>query len=153
MKLTFLKNIRQDATILLVEDDPEDVLLVAEAFKHVGLPDILRHVQDGEELMTYIRHQGVYADPTKYPVPDLILLDLNMPRRNGLEVLSDIKSDPDHRTIPIVVFTTTRRVDDINMSYQLGANSFISKPSDFKTLCNTLRTISLYWLDVVTLKN
>ncbi len=144
---------KQTATILLAEDDQEDILLASEAFKQLGLPDIMRSVQDGEELMSYLNHQGLYDDPLRYPAPHLILLDLNMPRKNGFEVLTDIKSDPRHRTIPVVVFSTTRRTDDIKMSYQLGANSFISKPSDFKTLCRTLQMVTAYWLDIVTLQD
>ena len=139
-----MKDNKQTATILLAEDDQEDILLASEAFKQVGLPNILRSVQDGEALMSYLNHQGLYNDPLRYPAPHLILLDLNMPRKNGFEVLTDIKSDPRHRTIPVVVFSTTRRIDDIKRSYQLGANCFISKPSDFKALCKTLQLVTTY---------
>jgi len=141
--------------ILMADDDPDDRLLVKDAFgeceaeSHVA--DQLRFVEDGEELMDYLNRRGKFSDPAASPRPDLILLDLNMPRKDGREALSEIRATPDLRRIPVVVFTTSRAETDITLLYNLGANSFITKPVAFDSLVKTLSVMSRYWLGIVEL--
>src|SRR3954470_8408480 len=117
---------KQPITILYADDDLDDQLLVKEALAEARLLNDLRFVGDGEELLDYLHRRGVYADRSKSPRPGLILLDLNMPRKNGREALAEIKQNPDFRRIPIIVLTTSRAEEDIYRSYDLGVNSFIS---------------------------
>ena len=114
--------------VLLVEDDPGDVLMTREAFEEHKLHNRLDVVTDGVEAMAYLRREGEYADA---PRPDLVLLDLNLPRRDGREVLAEIKADPDLRHIPVVVLTTSKAEEDILRSYELHANAYVTKPVDF----------------------
>jgi CheY-like chemotaxis protein len=111
----------------------------------------LRCVEDGEELMDYLRRQGRYADPEQSPRPGLVLLDLNMPRKDGREALREIKSDPELRRIPIVVMTTSKAEEDIFRSYDLGANSYISKPVTFEALVELMKVLGRYWIEFVEL--
>ncbi len=136
-------------SILLAEDDPDDALMVQEALNHCRLTISLTIVDNGEELLNYLRHtqQQDHADTVE--PPRLILLDLNMPRMNGREVLAEIKRDPRLRCIPIVVLTTSQTDDDINRSYELGANSFITKPMSFESLVDTMQTLTKYWFEIV----
>lgn len=130
---------------MMAEDDPDDRILVAEALREANSEEELISVEDGEELMHYLRRSGPYTDMDGEPLPDLILLDLNMPRMDGREALSQIKADPALRHIPIVVFTTSRADEDVVRSYDLGVNSFIVKPSSFEGLVNAMRSIVDYW--------
>ena len=138
------------ATILMAEDDSDDRLLAREAMDESGLSGELRFVVDGADLMDYLRHRNHFSASTA-PRPSLILLDLNMPRKDGREALQEIKADPELRKIPVVIFTTSRADADIGKLYELGANSFISKPTQFESLVRVMKAIGAYWLDVVVL--
>ncbi|MFW6240471.1 MAG: response regulator [Thermodesulfobacteriota bacterium] len=135
----------------MADDDPDDRLMAREAFEESRLANRLFFVHDGEELMDYLFRRGDFADPARSPRPGVILLDLNMPRKDGREALGEIKTDPDLRRIPIVILTTSKAEEDILRSYDLGANSFITKPVTFESLLNVVRTISSYWFEIVEL--
>ncbi len=137
--------------ILLAEDDDDDYLLTVEALHHNHFADELMRVSDGEELLQYLRHSGVYRNSEQSPAPSLVLLDLNMPRKDGREALQEIKSDPKLRHIPIVVLTTSRADEDVIRSYQLGVNSFIKKPVTFQGLVDAMGALRRYWFEVVAL--
>jgi CheY-like chemotaxis protein len=137
--------------ILMAEDDADDRLLARDALAECGLADELRFVEDGEQLLDYLFQRGKYRDPSSAPRPGLILLDLNMPRKDGREVLREIKEDPSLRRIPVVVLTTSRTETDIAHMYQLGANSFITKPARFEALVDMMRTVGSYWFGIVEL--
>ncbi len=138
-------------TILMADDDRDDCLLVRDAFVESRLLNDLRFVEDGEELMDYLYHRGKYGYIDSSPRPGLILLDLNMPRKDGREALEEIKSDSDLRSIPIVVLTTSKQEEDILRSYDVGANSYITKPVTFKGLVDVMKTLGRYWLEIVEL--
>ncbi|HYC89791.1 MAG TPA: response regulator [Thermoanaerobaculia bacterium] len=137
--------------ILLADDDAEDRMLASSALDESRVVNDLRFVEDGEELMDYLYHRGKYADDGSSPTPGLILLDLNMPRKDGREALREIKADPDLRRIPIVVLTTSKAEEDIYRTYDLGANSFITKPVSFDGLVAVMRDIGRYWIEIVEL--
>jgi CheY-like chemotaxis protein len=139
--------------ILMADDDPDDRLMAYRALKEYRLRNGLRFVEDGEELMDYLRHRGKYADPASSPQPGLILLDLNMPRKDGREALAEIKADPDLRRIPVVVLTTSKAEEDVLRSYDLGVNSYITKPVSFQGLADALRLLNQYWFEIVKLPN
>lgn len=134
--------------ILLVDDDPADVRLTVEALKRTKLHLHLTVAQDGVEAMTFLRRQGKCVDATR---PDLILLDLNMPRMDGREVLAELKQDPDLKWIPVVVLTTSTAEEDILRSYQLQANCFISKPVDLARFMTIVKSVGDFWFTVVKL--
>jgi CheY-like chemotaxis protein len=134
--------------VLLVEDDPGDVLMTKEAFEHFGIRGHLHVVADGEQAMQFLRKSGDYADA---PTPRLILLDLNLPRRNGLEVLAEVKSDSTLLSIPVVVLTTSQAEEDIVRSYSLHANAYISKPVDYDKFISTIGQIDGFFLTLVKL--
>ena len=136
--------------LLMAEDDPEDQMLVRKALKHARLYNELNTVNDGEKLMQYLRRQGEYADAE---LPDLILLDLNMPRKDGREALAEIKADPVLRRIPVVVLTTSSAEEDIFRSYDLGVNSYIQKPVTFDKLVEVCEKLGEYWFEIVKLPN
>lgn len=138
-------------TLLFADDDPDDRLLVKDALAGSRLVNDLRFVIDGEDLMDYLHRRGDYADPTNSPLPGLILLDLNMPRKDGREALQEIKADARLRRIPIVVLTTSKAEEDILRSYDLGVNSFITKPVTFEGLVEVMKTLSTYWFQIVEL--
>jgi len=135
--------------ILCAEDDDDDRLLIREAWEEGRLANELRFVNDGEELMEYLQHRGAWSDPGSAPRPGLILLDLNMPRKDGREALQEIREDPDLRRIPVVVLTTSKAEEDILRSYDLGVNSFITKPVTFDSMVETLQTVGRYWFQIV----
>ncbi|CAA9253701.1 MAG: Two-component transcriptional response regulator, LuxR family [uncultured Cytophagales bacterium] len=137
--------------ILVAEDDAEDQMLVKEAMEESRLSNHIHFVSDGEELLAYLRHEGPYADIRQYPHPGLILLDLNMPRKDGREAMKEIKTDPKLRVIPIVVLTTSKAEEDVLRTYDLGVNSFITKPVSFSSLVNVMRTLGKYWFEIVEL--
>lgn len=141
----------QPITILMAEDDPEDRLLTKEGFEESRLVNDLRFVKDGEELMDYLRRRGQFSDARESPRPSLILLDLNMPRKDGREALAEIRADPELRCIPIVVLTTSKAEENIVRSYTLGANSYITKPVTFDGLVQALQALSVFWLEIVEL--
>jgi CheY-like chemotaxis protein len=134
--------------LLLVEDSPGDVRLTIEALKEGRVINHLTVVQDGEEAIAVLRRQGEYADAAR---PDLILLDLNLPRKGGLEVLAEIKEDPDLKQIPVVVLTTSQAEQDILRTYQLHANCYIVKPVDLNQFMNVVQAIKSFWLALVML--
>jgi CheY-like chemotaxis protein len=134
--------------VLLVEDDPGDVLMTREAFEHYRIPNSLHVVGDGEQAMHFLRKTGEYAG---MPTPGLILLDLNLPRRNGLEVLAELKADSALLSIPVVVLTTSQAEEDILRSYSLHANAYISKPVDFEKFVGVIGQIDDFFLTLVKL--
>lgn len=136
--------------ILLVEDSPGDVRLTREALKNSRVPNRLHVVGDGVEALAFLRRQGPYT-ATAAVRPDLILLDFNLPRKSGREVLADIKADPDLRRIPVVVLTTSQAEEDIRHAYDLHANCFITKPVDFDVFLDVVRSIEDFWLTTVKL--
>ncbi len=142
---------RKPATLLLAEDDPDDCLLARQALEKSRLNSELRCVEDGEELLDYLRRRGKFADPKQSPRPALILLDLNMPRKDGREALREIKNDPKLRGIPIVALTTSKSEEDVARAYSLGVNSYITKPVRFSALVEVMQAIGKYWLEIVEL--
>jgi CheY-like chemotaxis protein len=134
----------------MAEDDADDRLLVQDAMSECRWEGELHFVENGEELMDYLHRQGKYANGHA-PRPGLILLDLNMPRKDGREALREIKSSADLRRIPVVVLTTSKADTDIGSIYELGANSFIAKPVQFESLVNVMRVLSQYWFKTVEL--
>ena len=137
--------------ILYADDDEDDRMLVHDALREARLINDLRFVEDGEELLEYLQHRGRYADPAVAPRPGLVLLDLNMPKMDGREALAVIKSDPNLRRIPVVVLTTSKAQEDVFRSYDLGVNSFISKPVTFDGLVEVMRAVGKYWFGIVEL--
>ena len=142
---------KEPVKILMAEDDPDDRLLIKDAFVESGITNTLSFVEDGDVLMDYLHHRGEYADSASAPRPNLILLDLNMPRKDGREALREIKSDPDLRRIPTVVLTTSKSDEDIFRSYDAGAHSFIIKPASLAGLVRVARYLGGYWLETVAL--
>ncbi len=138
-------------TILMADDDADDRALTKEALEEGRLMNTIRFVEHGEELIEYLKRTGRYAPPADAPRPGLILLDLNMPRKDGRAVLKEIKSDPDLRTIPVVVLTTSKADEDVYRSYDLGVNSYIVKPVTFEALVDILQTLEKYWFEIVEL--
>jgi chemotaxis family two-component system response regulator Rcp1 len=134
--------------ILLVEDSPSDAALTIEALEAGKVANKLTLVEDGVEAMDFLRRSGKYAKALR---PDLIMLDLNLPRKDGREVLAEIKNDPDLKVIPIIVLTTSHSDRDILQSYQLNANCYITKPVDFAQFIDVVKSIEKFWLTVVTL--
>jgi CheY-like chemotaxis protein len=137
--------------ILMADDDDDDFLLTEKALKKSKLLNTLCRVKDGEELLDYLKKRGEYADGTPCSRPGVILLDLNMPRKDGREALKEIKSDPELQDIPVVVFTTSKAEEDIYRSYKLGVNSFITKPVTFDNLIQVMQTLGKYWFEIVEL--
>ena len=137
--------------ILMADDDPEDRMLTTEALCESRLANVVNTVADGEELLDYLYFRGKYADPESAPRPGLILLDLNMPKMDGREALLQIKADTNLRRIPVVVLTTSKAEEDIFRSYDLGANSYITKPVSFSDMVEVTRTITQYWFNIVEL--
>jgi len=138
-------------TILMADDDADDRRLTQEAFEEGRLINDVRFVENGEQLLDYLRKQGAYAPPAAAPRPGLILLDLNMPRKDGRTVLKELKTDPELRQIPVCVLTTSKADEDIYKSYDLGVNSYIVKPVTFEALVDILQTLEKYWFEIVEL--
>lgn len=133
-------------TLLVAEDDPDDRLLVEEAMDEAGFASPVTWVEDGAQLLEYIA-----AAPDQHPLPALVVVDLNMPRMDGREALAKMKADPRIRSIPIVVLTTSRDPEDVRLAYQLGVNSYIAKPSEFRELVRVMRSLSRFWLEAACL--
>lgn len=132
--------------ILLVEDSPSDAQLAIEALKEAKIANNLTHVEDGVEAMNYLRQRGKYSGVAS---PDLILLDLNLPRKDGREILAELKQDPVLRVVPVVVLTSSKAEEDVVKSYQLHANCYITKPVDFDQFLKVIKSIEDFWLAVV----
>ena len=145
------KPTQRRTTLLAAEDDPDDRALISDALQECCDLADLRFVSDGEELMDYLRGRGRYADRRANPLPGLVLLDLKMPKKDGFDVLTEAKGDRILRQIPIVVLSTSRSEADVARSYELGVNSYISKPHMFSELVEAMRALVHYWFDVVSL--
>ena len=141
----------QPLIFLLADDDPDDRDLALDALNESGLHHELQTVCDGEELLEYLRREKRYAPPAVAPQPAVVLLDMNMPRMDGREVLTIMKADPNLRRIPVVVLSTSRAAEEVIRSYDLGANAYIGKPVTFEELVDVLRTLGQHWLNMVTL--
>jgi CheY-like chemotaxis protein len=137
--------------ILMADDDPDDRMFAREALEESRVLNELRFVEDGEELLEYLNRTGRYTEPGSAPRPGVILLDLNMPRMDGREALAAIKSKPSLRRIPVVILTTSRTEEDIVHSYDLGVNSFITKPVTFEGLVEVMKALGRYWIEIVEL--
>jgi CheY-like chemotaxis protein len=146
-----MNDMEKTITILMADDDEDDRLMAQEALQEARLANDLHFVLDGEELMDYLYQRDKYADGSNAPRPGLILLDLNMPKKDGREALKEIKSDPALRQIPIVVLTTSKAEEDIYRSYNLGVNSYITKPVSFEGLVEVMKALSIYWFKIVKL--
>jgi CheY-like chemotaxis protein len=146
-----MTNTREVIEVLMADDDADDRLMTAKAFREHRASCRLRFAEDGEELMDYLHHRGKYADAAAFPTPALILLDLNMPKKDGREALREIKSDRALRTIPVVVFTTSHSEVDVVASYGLGASSYITKPVTYQDLVEVMKNLGTYWFDTVAL--
>ena len=133
-------------TVLLVEDNPDDVLLIQRAFRKARLPYPLHQVGNGEEAINYLDGKGIYANRQQHPLPGLLLLDLKLPRTSGMEVLAWLKTQPGLSQLPVVVFTSSREDSDIQRAYELGANSYLVKPVHFDDLLEMVQTLGICWL-------
>jgi CheY-like chemotaxis protein len=132
--------------ILLVEDDENDVMLLQRAFRRAAIVNPLQVVRNGDDAVAYLEGTGAFADRQLYPLPVLMLLDLKLPRRTGLEVLQWVKERTGLKKIPIIVLTSSKNDDDVNRAYELGANSYVVKPVSFETLLELVKSLELYWL-------
>jgi CheY-like chemotaxis protein len=139
MKLT-------DFIMLLVEDDPNDILLIQRAFAKACLVNPLKVVRDGEEALNYLSGSGEFADRGRYPLPSLILLDLKLPRKSGLEILQWLRQQPNLKHIPVIVLTSSKESSDVSRAYDLGANSYLVKPVGFEGLLELVKSIGMYWM-------
>jgi CheY-like chemotaxis protein len=146
-----MKKHGEPITILMADDDADDRRLTRDALEESRLANDLRFVENGEELLSYLRNKGKYADRDAFPRPGLILLDLNMPRMDGRTALKAIKADSELRQIPVTVLTTSKADEDIFRSYDLGVNSYIVKPVTFEALVDILQTLEKYWFEIVEL--
>ena len=138
-------------TILMADDDADDRMFAKDALKEARLANDIHFVEDGEELMDYLHHRGKYAELDGSPNPGIILLDLNMPRKDGREALKEIKEDDGLKRIPVVVLTTSQAQEDIYRTYDLGVSSFITKPVSFEGLVDIMKTLGKYWFEIVSL--
>lgn len=137
--------------ILIADDDEEDRMLIRDALLESRLKNGLQFVEDGEQLLDYLYNRGKFSDKEKYPKPGIILLDLNMPKKDGREALKEIKQDPRLKTIPVVILTTSKAEEDILKTYNLGVSSFITKPVSFEELVAVMKTLNRYWFEIVEL--
>lgn len=137
--------------ILIADDDAEDRMLIKEALDENRITNSIQFVENGEELMDYLHNRGKFSDKAAYQTPGLILLDLNMPKKDGREALKEIKADEHLRVLPVVVLTTSKAEEDILRTYDLGVSSFITKPVTFTALVDVMRTLSKYWFEIVEL--
>ncbi len=142
---------QQPKVILMAEDDDDDFLLATDALREARFVNALMRVRDGQELLDYLRRKAPYHDNEKYPMPAVVLLDLNMPRVDGRTALREIKADQNLRHVPIIVLTTSHAEEDIVRSYEFGVNSFIIKPVTFPALVDAIRILGRYWFELVEL--
>lgn len=146
-----MENKKRPIVILIADDDAEDRMLIHEALEESRLKNSIQFVENGEELMDYLHNRNSFSDKKKFPTPGLVLLDLNMPKKDGREALKEIKADDTLRLIPIVVLTTSKAEEDVLRTYDLGVNSFITKPVTFSALVEVMKTLSKYWFEIVEL--
>ncbi len=144
-------NDKQTIRILVADDDADDRMLIAEAFEEAQLNNPVDYVHDGIDLLEFLRREGTYENRREEPLPGIILLDLNMPRLDGRGALMEIRKDPELRKIPVVILTTSQSDEDIIKSYDLGVNSFITKPVTFGGLVDVIRVLNRYWIEIVSL--
>lgn len=144
------KTTQKHINILLVDDDEDDLYFAERALRKVGMPAHIFSVHDGAELLDYLHRRGQYDD-SHYPLPDLILLDLNMPKMNGKEALRAIRGSAEFAHLPVIFFTTSQAEQDIAASYKLGVNSYITKPGDFEGLVEVMRVLKAYWVEHASL--
>ncbi|MBC3786393.1 response regulator [Spirosoma utsteinense] len=137
-------------TILIADDDADDRMFLEQAMRQNGYDQGIQFVEDGEDLMEYLRRQGRYNE-VNAPWPNMLILDLNMPRKNGFQALSEIKDDPKLRRLPVIVMTTSSADEDVLKTYNLGVNSFVTKPFNFNRLVEMVGTLKTYWMDTVKL--
>jgi CheY-like chemotaxis protein len=149
--VNLIGGVRSSAIILVAEDDPDDRMLIKDAFEESGLRNPVHFVEDGEELMAYLRREGSFAHLAGSPLPGLILLDLNMPKKDGREALREIKAEAILQRIPVVAFTTSRAEEDILRTYDLGVSSFIAKPVKYEGLVELTQLLGRYWFETVEL--
>lgn len=142
---------KRTIVILIADDDAEDRMLVKEALEENRLTNEIQFVENGEELIDYLHNRGRFSDKNQFPTPGLILLDLNMPKKDGREALKEIKADEHLRVIPVVVLTTSKAEEDILRTYDLGVSSFITKPVTFAALVEVMKTLTKYWFEIVEL--
>lgn len=142
---------RKSIVIMMADDDPDDRSMTKEALEENFLLNELRFTEDGAELMDYLKRRGKYSNPESSPRPGVILLDLNMPKKDGRECLREIKSDDDLKSIPVIVLTTSKAEEDILRTYDLGVNSFVTKPVTFMELVEVMKNLGNYWFDIVQL--
>lgn len=148
-----IHKLKRTVPILIAEDDEEDREIIKEAFQECNIPNDLIFVKDGEELMDYLLAKNTMDGKHKYVEPGIILLDLNMPRKDGRQALAEIKSNIDLRKIPVIVLTTSKEEEDVIKTYKLGVNSFVIKPVTYKALVDVMKAIGNYWFEVVELPN
>jgi CheY-like chemotaxis protein len=146
-----MDNSGEAVAILLAEDDDDDYFLTEQALREAHLVNDLHRVCDGEELLDYLYRRGKFQDTVAFPTPALILLDLNMPKKDGREALAEIKSSSELRHYPVVVLTTSKAEEDVVRSYRLGVNSFVTKPVTFQGLVDAIRVLGRYWFEIVEL--
>ena len=146
-----MTNTRKPITILMADDDPDDRQLTKEAFAASHLANDLRFAENGEEMLDYLHRRGKFTDPASSPWPSLVLLDLNMPKKDGREALREMKSDPRFRGIRVVIMTTSKAEEDVVRSYDLSASSYITKPVTFERLVEVVKALGKYWLEIVEL--
>jgi CheY-like chemotaxis protein len=146
-----MKPAKRVIEILVADDDPEDRMLIIDALKESHLHNHIQYVENGEELLEYLRNEGKFADTQSFPTPGIILLDLNMPKKDGREALKELRADPRFKSIPVVVLTTSKAEQDIVKTYNLGANSFITKPVTFSALVDVMVALNNYWFEIVEL--
>ncbi|MBC7848312.1 MAG: response regulator [Chitinophagaceae bacterium] len=142
---------KKQTMVLVAEDDADDRLLIQKAFTKGCETGDLVYVEDGDQLMRYLKRQAPYNNEEKYPRPQIVLLDLNMPKKDGREALKEIKSDKELCKIPVIIFTTSKQQEDIESMYMLGSNSYITKPSSFDGLLSIAKEIETYWFHTVEL--
>jgi CheY-like chemotaxis protein len=136
----------REGVILLAEDDPNDVLLIQRAFQRTLVANPVQVVRDGEEALAYLKGEDPFSDRERHPLPVLLLMDLKMPRKTGLEVLEWVRQQPGLRRLPIIVLTSSNQSPDINRAYELGANSYLVKPAGFDSLLELVKNLDMYWL-------
>ena len=146
-----MTNNKRPVTILMADDDADDRQLAKEAFEKAHLANDLRFVEDGVQLLDYLHRRGQYADPENSPPPSILLLDLNMPRKDGREALQELKADPRFRSIRVIILTTSKAEEDILRSYNLSATSYITKPVTFERLVDLMKVLGKYWIELVEL--
>ncbi len=142
---------KKKTVLLMADDDEDDCMLMNDAVHEVFQTERFFCLANGEELMDYLLRRGVYTDAEKFPPPDLIFLDLNMPKKDGFQTLKEIKEHPGLRAIPILIYSTSKERDQIELCYKLGANSYITKPMSFDDLLTTVKCLSDYWFSVAVL--